>query len=185
MRMVGGRFRGRVLKGPSSQAIRPTSDRLRETLFNILEHAYGDPVRDARVIDVFAGTGALALEALSRGAQFALLIDDSSQAQALIRSNIESLQLAAQTRILRRSAVKIGTAPPGESFALAFLDPPYNRNLATAALLALRDGGWLAAGALLVAEEAANARVEIPAGYQLLDTRVFGDTQLLFLRFGA
>lgn len=185
MRIVGGRLRGRVLKGPSNVAIRPTSDRLRESLFNILEHAYGDPVRDARVIDVFAGTGALALEGLSRGAQFALLVDDDSHAQALIRSNIEILQLAAQTQILRRSALKIGAAPPGESFALAFLDPPYNCNLAIAALIALRDGAWLADGALLVVEEAVKARFEIPAGYTLTDTRVFGDTQLVFLRFGG
>lgn len=185
MRIVGGRFRGRSLKGPTNQAIRPTSDRLRETLFNILEHACGDPVRDARIIDVFAGTGALALEALSRGAQFALLVDDGSQAQALIRSNIETLDLASQTRILKRSACKIGAAPPGESFALAFLDPPYNCNLATAALIALRDGAWLADGALLVVEEAVKARFEIPAGYKLTDTRVFGDTQLVFLRFGG
>ena len=184
MRIVGGHFRGRALKGPSNQTIRPTSDRLRESLFNILEHAYGDPVRDARVIDVFAGTGALALEALSRGAHFALLIDDDSQAQALIRSNIATLDLAAQTRILSRSALKIGTAPLGEKFALAFLDPPYHGNLAIAALGALRDGAWLAAGALVVVEDAANARMDLPEEFKMVETRLSGESQLAFLRFG-
>lgn len=182
MRIVGGRLRGRALKGPSTLAIRPTSDRLRESLFNILAHAYGDPVADARVIDVFAGTGALGFEALSRGARFALLVDDGAEARALIRANVESLGLGGQTRIFRRDATKMGLAPPGERFTLAFLDPPYGRNLTSAALQALRDGQWLAPGALAVVEEASAAALAAPAGYTMIETRDFGETQLRFLR---
>src|ERR1700710_1337135 len=102
MRVVGGRLRGRVLAAPRGQGIRPTSDRLRETLFNILMHAYGDPVAGARVLDLFAGTGALGLEALSRGAAFALFIDDAAEARALMRENVEALGLGGVSRIFRR-----------------------------------------------------------------------------------
>ena len=182
MRIVGGRLRGRALKSPSTLAIRPTSDRLRESLFNILAHAYSDPVADARVIDVFAGTGALGFEALSRGARFALLVDDGAEARALIRANAESLGLGGQTRIFRRDATKMGLAPPGERFTLAFLDPPYGRNLASAALQALRDGQWLVPDALAVVEEASAAALAAPAGYAMIETRDFGETQLGFLR---
>src|ERR1043166_4033716 len=110
MRIVGGRLRGRVLASPRTQCIRPTADRLRETLFNILVHAYGDPVAGARVLDLFAGTGALGIEALSRGAAFALFIDDGAQARALMRANVDALGLGAVTRIFRRDATKLGAA---------------------------------------------------------------------------
>src|SRR5881394_2000398 len=143
MRIVGGRLRGRALAAPKSQAIRPTADRLRESLFNILAHAYGDPVSGARALDLFAGTGALGLEALSRGASFALFVDDGAEARALMRQNIETLGLAAATRIFRRDATKLGPAHPVEPFSLAFLDPPYGKGLAEQALAAMRDGGWL------------------------------------------
>src|SRR5215203_2701218 len=112
MRIVGGRFRGRVLAGPKSQAVRPTADRLRETLFNILIHAYGDPVSGARVLDLFAGTGALGLEAISRGAAFALLVDEGAEARALIRANVEALGLGGVTKIFRRDATKLGALHP-------------------------------------------------------------------------
>ena len=147
MRIVGGRFRGRALKGPSSQAVRPTSDRLRETMFNILAHAYDDAATDARVIDLFAGTGALGLEALSRGATFALFVDDSAEGRALLRDNIETLGTAGITKVFRRDATKLGPMPPQPQFTLAFLDPPYGKGLGEKALASLRDGGWLAPGA--------------------------------------
>src|SRR3954471_2088718 len=124
MRIVGGRLRGRALAAPKSQTIRPTADRLRESLFNILAHAYGDPVTGARVLDLFAGTGALGLEAISRGAAFALFVDDGAEARALMRQNVETLGLAAATRIFRRDATKLGPAHPVEPFSLVFLDPP-------------------------------------------------------------
>ena len=182
MRIVGGRLRGRTLKGPSSMAVRPTSDRLRESLFNILTHAYDDPVPEARVIDLFAGTGALGLEALSRGARLALFVDDGSEARALLRANVEALGLGGETRVFRRDATKLGAMPPQDPFTLAFLDPPYGRDLAPRALASLRDGGWLAPGALCLVEEAANADVPTPEGFSLLERRDFGDTRVDFLR---
>lgn len=181
MRIVGGRLGGRPLKGPSSNRIRPTSDRLRESLFNIIEHTYGG-IAEARVVDLFAGTGALALEALSRGARFALLVDDGAEARALIRDNIETLGLGGATRIFRRDARKLGEAPPGPHFDLAFLDPPYGQELAEPALAALADGGWLSDDALVVVEEASAAVVVAPSGYRVEATRVFGDTQIVFMR---
>src|SRR5689334_6592327 len=120
MRIVGGRFRGRALKGPTSDAIRPTSDRLRETIFNILAHGYGDAVSGARVLDLFAGTGAMGFEALSRGAAFALLVDDSAQARGLIRENIEMLGVGGETRLFRRDATRMGPAAPNAPFSLVF-----------------------------------------------------------------
>src|ERR671933_1791487 len=132
MRIVGGRWRGRNLASPQSAAIRPTADRLRESLFNVLAHAYGDPVTDARVLDLFAGTGALGLEALSRGAAFALFVDDRAEARALIRENVAALGLGGVSRIFRRNAAKLGAAHPLPPFSLAFLDPPYGRALAEA-----------------------------------------------------
>src|SRR5881394_392385 len=143
MRIVGGRLRGRALVPPTSQGIRPTADRLREALFNILTHAYGDPITGARVLDLFAGTGALGLEAISRGAAFALFVDDGAEARALLRQNVEALGVAAVTRIFRRDATMLGPAHPVEPFSLAFLDPPYGMGLAEQALAAMRDGGWL------------------------------------------
>src|SRR5580765_3936952 len=134
MRVVGGRLRGRALTAPKSQAIRPTADRLRESLFNILVHGYGDPVSGARVLDLFAGTGALGLEAISRGAAFALFVDDGAEARALLRANVEALGLGGVTRIFRRDATKLGPAHPVEPFDLAFLDPPYGKGLAEKAL---------------------------------------------------
>src|SRR5437016_1351880 len=143
MRIVGGRLRGRTLAAPRSQAIRPTADRLRESLFNILVHGYGDPVTGARVLDLFAGTGALGIEALSRGAAFALFIDDGAQARALIRENVAALGLGGVSRIFRRDARRLGAAHPVAPFSLAFLDPPYGEGLAEQALASAREGGWL------------------------------------------
>ena len=139
MRIVGGRLRGRALAAPKSPAIRPTADRLRESLFNILVHAYGDPVTDARVLDLFAGTGALGLEALSRGAGFALLVDDAApSARALMRDNVAALGLGGTARIFRRDATTLGEVHPLEPFSLAFLDPPYGHGLGRSARLLSR-----------------------------------------------
>jgi 16S rRNA (guanine966-N2)-methyltransferase len=184
MRIVGGRLRGRNLAAPKSQAIRPTADRLREALFNVLAHAYGDPMTGARVLDLFAGTGALGIEALSRGAAFALFIDDGAQARGLIRENVAALGLGGVTRIFRRDATKLGAAGPVEPFTLAFLDPPYGRGLAAAALVSARDGGWLTGRALVVVEEAAGAGFQAPAGYSEVERRSYDDTELVFLRPG-
>jgi 16S rRNA (guanine966-N2)-methyltransferase len=182
MRIVAGRWRGRGLAGPKSQAIRPTSDRLRESLFDILVHAYGNPVEGARVLDLFAGTGALGLEALSRGAAFALLVDDGAEARALIRQNVEALGAGGATRIFRRDATRLGPVHPLEPFSLAFLDPPYGKGLAEAALASAREGGWLTPGALVVVEELAGAGFTAPAGFEELERRTYGDTALVILR---
>src|SRR5215467_1492518 len=176
------RRRGRALVAPTSQAIRPTADRLREALFNILVHAYGDPVTGARVLDLFAGTGALGLEALSRGAAFALFIDDAAEARALLRENVVALGLGGVTRIFRRDACKLGMAHPVEPFSLAFLDPPYGRGLAEAALASARAGGWLTPEALIVIEEAASAGFSPPAGFDELERRRYDDTAVIVLR---
>lgn len=183
MRIVAGRFRGRALKGPQTQAIRPTSDRLREAIFNVLAHSYGDPVAGARVVDLFAGTGALGLEAMSRGAKFALFVDEGAEARALLRDNIQTLGLAGLTRIFRRDAAKLGLAPAGDRFDLAFLDPPYGRDLGPRALAGLVDGGWLNAGALCLIEETAEAPIEAPAGCVVLERRAYGETQIVILRY--
>ena len=176
MRVVGGRLRGRPLQAPASRAIRPTSERLRESIFDILAHAYGDPVANARVIDLFAGSGALGIEALSRGASFALFVDESAEARALLRANIEALGLGAMTRIFRADATRLGKAPA--PYALAFLDPPYGQGLAEPALAALVDGGWLAPDAIVLVEEDARAAVKPPEALRLAEERVYGDTKI-------
>ena len=183
MRIVGGRLRGRVLAAPKSQAIRPTADRLREALFNILVHAYGDPVSGARVLDLFAGTGALGLEALSRGAAFALFVDDGAEARALLRENVAVLGLGGVSRIFRRNAAKLGAAHPLAPFSLVFLDPPYARALAEQALASARAGGWLIPGALAVVEEAASAAFAAPEGFEEIERRRYDDTALILLRY--
>jgi 16S rRNA (guanine966-N2)-methyltransferase len=182
MRIVGGRLRGRSLVGPKTRAIRPTADRLRESLFNILVHRHGDPISGARVLDLFAGTGALGLEALSRGAAFALFVDERAEARALIRANVAALGLGGVTRILRRDATRLGSAHPNAPFSLAFLDPPYGEGLAEKALRAACEGGWLAPGALVVVEEAASADFEAPEGFEEIDRRHDDDSALIFLR---
>jgi 16S rRNA (guanine966-N2)-methyltransferase len=185
VRIVGGALRGRSLAAPRTQSVRPTSDRLRETIFDILRHSFGDPAAGAAVIDLFAGTGALGLEALSRGATRALFIDDGAEARALLRQNIESFGLGGVTRVFRRDATRLGAAPPRERFSLAFLDPPYRKDLAPAALRALHAGGWLTEGAVAMIEEAADATVSLPEAFVLADARKYGDTQILFARYAA
>ena len=181
MRIVGGRLRGRTLAAPKSRAIRPTADRLREALFNILTHAYGDPVTGARVLDLFAGTGALGLEAMSRGASFTLFVDDGAEARALIRQNVEALGVAAVTKIFRRDAAKLGSAHPVEPFSLVFLDPPYGKGLAEKALVAAREGKWLTNDALAVVEDSVGA-FKTPDGFDEIERRAYDDTEFIFLR---
>src|SRR5256885_11487434 len=156
MRVVGGRLRGRALAAPKTQAIRPTADRLREALFNILTHAYGNPITGARVLDLFAGTGALGLEAISRGAAFALFVDDGVEARALLRQNVEALGVAAVTKIFRRDATKLGPAQPVDPFSLVFFDPPFGKALPAKPLASPPEAGWLREDALTVVEKAAD-----------------------------
>jgi 16S rRNA (guanine966-N2)-methyltransferase len=182
MRVVGGRLRSRPLAGPKSDTIRPTADRLRESLFNILVHAYGDPVDGARVLDLFAGTGALGIEAASRGAAFVLFVDDGAEARALLRQNMEGLGLGGTTRIFRRDATKLGPVYPLEPFSLVFLDPPYGKGLAEKALISAREGGWLTPDALIVVEEAVASKFAAPEGFAELERRGYDDTEFVILR---
>jgi 16S rRNA (guanine966-N2)-methyltransferase len=185
VRIVGGKFRGAHLAVPTTEGIRPSADRLRETLFNVLAHAYDNPVVEARVLDLFAGTGALGLEALSRGAKFCLFVDDGAPARALIRGNVEKLALTGATKLWRRDATDMGPCAPMPPFDLAFLDPPYGKGLAERALASLKAGGWLADGALAVVEEATGTDVTAPAGFERLESRAIGAGTLHVHRFGA
>jgi 16S rRNA (guanine966-N2)-methyltransferase len=181
MRIVGGRHRGRALEAPKSQSIRPTADRLRESLFNILTHAYENPVEGARVLDLFAGTGALGLEALSRGAAFVLFVDDGAEARALLRGNVDTLGVGGASKVYRRDATQLGPAELAP-FSLAFLDPPYGKGLAEQALSSARAGGWLVPDALAVVEEAVASKFAPPQGFEEIERRDYGETELIFLR---
>ena len=182
MRVVGGRLKGRNIASPASNAIRPTQDRLRESLFNILVHAYANPMDGARVLDLFAGTGALGIEAVSRGAKFALFVDNGAEARALLRNNVEALGLGGVTKVYRRDATHLGPAHRMEPFSLVFLDPPYGKGLADQALTSLREGGWLVPDALVVVEEATAAAFAAPDCYDELERRAYDDTEFVFLR---
>jgi 16S rRNA (guanine966-N2)-methyltransferase len=184
VRIVGGRFRGRPLAAPTREGTRPTSDRVREAIFNILAHGgTGVELEGARVLDLFAGTGALGLEALSRGAQFCLFIEHDPEARALARRNIEALGLTGVTKLFRRDATELGPAGKNSGFTLAFLDPPYGQGLAERSLTSAAEGGWLAPGAVAVVEERKCIEVALPASYAAFDHRTWGDTQALFARF--
>lgn len=185
MRIVAGRFRGRALQAPDDMSIRPTSDRVRESIFNILLHGVADfSLAGARVIDLFAGTGALGIEAVSRGAKYCLFVEDAPEARALIRKNVEALGLTGETRIFRRDATDLGPAGNMEPYSLAFLDPPYGKGLGEKALAILAEGKWLTPGAVLVLEERAGLAVGIPAAFTVVDVRTYGDTDIRFLRYG-
>jgi 16S rRNA (guanine966-N2)-methyltransferase len=184
VRIVGGRLRGRLLQAPGSRAIRPTSERLRESIFDILTHRHAGVVEGARVVDMFAGSGALGIEALSRGAKSALFIDNGAEARALLRANVEAFALGGVTRIWRADATLLGKAPAGPPFTLAFLDPPYDKRLAGPALAELIEGRWLAPGALVVVEESAKAEIDAPATLRVVDERVYGETRVVFLTYG-
>jgi 16S rRNA (guanine966-N2)-methyltransferase len=183
MRIVGGKFKGHSLAAPAGQATRPTSDRVREAIFNILTHGIsGFSLEGARVMDLFAGTGALGLEAISRGARFCQFVEESAEARGLIRRNADALGVIGQCKIWRRDATKLGPCAPQPPFNLVFADPPYGKGLGGKALASLADGGWLAAGAVVVLEEAEKAEVAAPAALALLDRRAYGDTQVRFYR---
>jgi 16S rRNA (guanine966-N2)-methyltransferase len=182
MRIVGGEFRGRGLAGPGSSDIRPTSDRLRETLFDILVHRYGDRLAGGRVLDLFAGTGALGLEAVSRGAAFALFVEESVAARGLIRRNIEALGLTGRTRIFRRDATRLGAAGTVAPFDVVFVDPPYGRGLGERALAAAQAGGWLKPEAICILEESTRATIGRIEGFDEIERRTIGDSQVVIFR---
>ena len=185
MRITGGKLGGRRLITPDDIDVRPTSDRTRQAIFNILRHkdfGIGFSLEGSAVADLFAGTGALGIEALSHGARWCLLVDDSADSRAIQRENIEALGLTGATRIWRRDACDLGPISPsaGGPFNLVFLDPPYRKDLIPKALASLKDGGWLADQALLIAETNISESFDSP-GFTLLDERDYGETRIRFL----
>jgi 16S rRNA (guanine966-N2)-methyltransferase len=183
MRIVAGKYKGRSLAAPKDQTTRPTSDRVRESLFNILEHGIeGFSLEDVRVLDLFAGTGALGLEALSRGAKYCLFIENSAAARGIIRTNVEEFHLTGITKIWRRDATTLGPAGNIEPFNLVFADPPYKQGLGERALSEARDNGWIRPGGIAVLEEHKDTVIEVPNDYEEMDRRNYGDTQVIILR---
>lgn len=185
MRIVAGSLKGRAITAPEGQGTRPTSDRARQAIFNILEHApWAEGLDGARVIDLYAGSGALGYEALSRGAAFALFVETDDAARGAIRENMDAYGLFGRSRVHRRSATDLGPRPgsAGEAFTLAFLDPPYRQGLGEQTLARLLEGGWLAPGAIVVFERGVDEpEIETP-GYERLDAREWGAARVLFLR---
>jgi 16S rRNA (guanine966-N2)-methyltransferase len=186
MRITGGSFGGRGLAAPRDGRVRPTSDKVRQAVFNILIHndfGTGFTIEGARAADLFAGTGAMGLEALSHGASYCLFVDDSAESRALIRENVEAFGLTGASKIWRRDATSLGPMAPGAGgpFELVILDPPYRKNLVVPALASLRQGGWLADGAIVVAETAEDETIPLAEGFTALDARVYGETKVLFL----
>jgi 16S rRNA (guanine966-N2)-methyltransferase len=181
MRIVGGEFRGRPLAAPRGDAIRPTADRTREAVFNLIMHRFPEKLESARVLDLFAGTGALGLEAISRGAAHCLFIEDSAEGRGLIRTNVEAFGLQGRTKIFRRDASRLGEVGTIEPFGLLFADPPYGKGLAEKALASALAGGWLKPGALCVVEESASAAFAPGEGFSILDERSYGDTIIRFI----
>ncbi|MCF6116852.1 16S rRNA (guanine(966)-N(2))-methyltransferase RsmD [Mesorhizobium muleiense] len=184
MRIVGGEFRGRPLATPRSSAIRPTTDRTREAVFNVLAHRFPDRLVGARVLDLFAGTGGFGLEALSRGASYGVFIEESAEGRGLIRTNVEAFGLTGRTKIFRRDATALGEAGTMAAFGLVFADPPYGKGLGERALRSAKAGGWLAPGALCVVEEAAAAPFEAGPGFSFVDERSYGETVIRFIEVG-
>ena len=185
MRIVSGEFRGKILAAPPGERTRPTSDRARQAIFNILEHApWSEGVRNKRVMDLFAGSGALGFEALSRGAAFCLFVETDEAARGAIRENVEAMGLFGRTRVHRRDATDLGTRPgaDGPAFELAFLDPPYAKGLGETALSRLMAGGWLAPGAVVVFERGVDEPPFTVEGFEALDARDYGAARVHFLR---
>jgi 16S rRNA (guanine966-N2)-methyltransferase len=185
MRITSGRFRGKAIAAPEGLVSRPTSDRARQAIFNILEHAaWSAPIHETRVIDLFAGSGALGFEAISRGAAFCLFVETDETARGAIRENVEAMALFGATRVHRRDATDLGVRPGAqdEAFDLAFLDPPYRKGLGEQTLARLLTGNWLKPGALCVFERAADEPDITPPGYERLDERTYGAAKVMFLR---
>lgn len=183
MRIVGGEFRGRVLATPKSNAIRPTIDRTRESLFNILSHAHPDVLDGTRILDLFAGTGAVGMEALSRGCRSALFVENSVEGRSLLWENIEALGLHGRARILRRDATSLGGHGNVEPFHLVFADPPYGKGLGEKALASAHEGGWIVPGALAILEERADIAPALDPCFRYIEDRTFGDTRIHFFEY--
>ena len=185
MRIVAGSLKGRAILAPEGQNTRPTSDRARQAIFNVLEHAaWAEGLQEARVMDIYAGSGALGFEAISRGAAFALFVEIDDGARGVIRENMDAYGLFGRGRVHRRSATDLGPRPGsvGEAFDIAFLDPPYAKGLGEQTLERLREGQWLKPGAIVVFERGSDEPDIDTPGYQRLDARDYGAARVLFLK---
>ena len=181
MRIVAGKFRGKQLSSPEDDSIRPTADRVRESVFNILASRFGPNFDGLRVLDLFAGTGALGLEALSRGASNVVFVDTGAEARGLIRDHIEAFGAGGVAKLLRRDATSLGPAGTMGPVGLVFLDPPYGKGLGEQALVSLKAGGWLKPETLLVLEESSETILSLPEGFTLDDRREYGAAAVHFL----
>ena len=181
MQVTSGKLKGRALVTPQDARVRPTSDKVRQAIFNILVNGMGIAMDGLAVADLFAGTGALGIETLSRGAKFCLFVDDNAESRALQRQNVEALGLTGVSKIWRRDATDLGPCGEGSGgpFDLIFLDPPYRIGLAERALKSLKDGGWLTASSIVVIETATNETLDA-LGFKMLDTREYGQTRIFF-----
>jgi 16S rRNA (guanine966-N2)-methyltransferase len=185
MRIVAGKFRGASIEAPRGLATRPTSDKVRQALFNVLEHGAPDFDFDgARVLDLFAGSGALGLEALSRGARFCVFVDESAAARAAIRRNVEALGLTGASKIWRRDATRLGPVGTLQPFDLVFCDPPYGKSLGERAIAAAVDGAWIRDDAIAVIEERADHSFVWPHPFVEIDARRYGDTAISIAKDG-
>lgn len=185
MRIVGGKYRGRSIASPKTDKIRPTKDRTRESLFNILEHSYSDLLEDGRMLELFAGTGAVGIEALSRGCEFVLFVEQSIEGRGLLRKNTDNLSLHGCTKIFKRDATKLGPISKFEQFTILFADPPYGLGLGEKAILSAVDNGWMVDQSLVILEERSDVEPVLDARFTQLDKRPFGDTNIWFYSFSA
>ncbi len=181
MRIIAGKFRSKLLASPKTSDIRPTSDRVRQAIFNILSSRLGNDFSGINVLDLFAGTGAFGIEAISRGADEVVFVDNGIEARGILRKNIEDFGIAGQVKLLKCDATSLMKIEKFNPFNLVFIDPPYGKEMGEKALKSALDNGWIAIGAIIVLEENARADIKIPQGLELLDKRKYGSTQVLFL----
>ena len=184
MRIVSGQYKGKKLVTPKSDKIRPTSDRTRETIFDVLTHKLEIEFNGRRVLDLFCGTGALGLEAISRGAEFALFVDKNPEARGIVRRNIEQMNLTGKTKVFGRDIKRMGKPNKKlELFDIVFADPPYNKNLINDTFEACTEDEWIQHDAIIVAEESSNTKIEIPKKFKMLDRRILGETQIIICQY--
>ncbi len=183
MRIIAGRFRGKKLNSPNNDNIRPTSDRVRQAIFNILASKLENNFEDKNVLDLFAGTGAMGIEAISRGAQSVIFVDNGIEARAIIRKNIEDFALGGKTKLLKRDALNLGRNEKFTPFNLIFVDPPYGKNLGQEAILSAYKNGWIANDAIIILEEKAGQKIEFSANLELIDKRKYGNSNIYFCAF--
>ncbi|MEP2979385.1 MAG: 16S rRNA (guanine(966)-N(2))-methyltransferase RsmD [Lentilitoribacter sp.] len=185
MRIVGGKYRGRSIVSPKTENIRPTKDRTRESIFNILEHSYSEHLEDGRVLELFAGTGAVGIEALSRGCEFVLFVEQSIEGRGLLRQNTDNLSLHGCTKIFKRDATKLGPLSKFEPFTILFADPPYGQGLGEKAIKSAVDNGWMVDQALVILEEHVDIEPDLDDRFTQIDKRPFGETNIWFYSYSA